>query len=212
MSDFGREIKKLRTRLGLTQAEFAKLLDCSRSYLRDIETGRTSPSRNFIRKVGARYGVRAIGYMFPIEAQAEMAMLARARHEFIYIFAFYDNELTSVTNTIRKHFANRVTVFADLSTTKTANAVLREITNRSGNSDKLLAYYEEHISQQDGIIILTGVSKSKYKDMHMLLRTLVKSTYTATLFVIDKPCFLEKNISWFDDYFVPLFYCHIHTI
>lgn len=59
MSTPGERLLHFRKQMKLTQAEFAKALGVSRSYVLNIETGRNEPSREFLRKLHDAFGVSA---------------------------------------------------------------------------------------------------------------------------------------------------------
>ncbi|OQO71179.1 hypothetical protein BH747_04110 [Enterococcus villorum] len=57
MTEVGDNIKILRQSLNLTQAEFAKKMGISRSYLGDLENNRRNPSTETIKKLSKKTGI-----------------------------------------------------------------------------------------------------------------------------------------------------------
>jgi len=57
-SQFGRRLKSLRKRKGLTQQELAQIAGCARGYISSLETGSFSPSMRILRQVSAALNVQ----------------------------------------------------------------------------------------------------------------------------------------------------------
>jgi putative transcriptional regulator len=51
------QVAEIRRRLGLSQDNFAKEIGFSRSYVGDIESGRTEPSRHLLLAIKDRFGI-----------------------------------------------------------------------------------------------------------------------------------------------------------
>lgn len=56
-NDIGQRIRKLRTDLGMKQADFVAALDISRSYLSKIESGTEQPGRELLLKIAQEYNL-----------------------------------------------------------------------------------------------------------------------------------------------------------
>ena len=64
MNISGKQIFNLRKKKGLTQAEFAEKIGFSQSYLKDIELGRSEPSRNILKSVSTVFNISTDWILF----------------------------------------------------------------------------------------------------------------------------------------------------
>jgi len=57
--DFGAAVRRLRTRLGVSQEEFAGRVDIHRTYIGGIERGERNPTLTMIKRIAAALNVSA---------------------------------------------------------------------------------------------------------------------------------------------------------
>src|SRR3990172_6059106 len=89
------QMARLRSFLGLSQEEFAKSIDYSRSYVKDIESGRVKPSRGFLEAVRSKYGLSIDALFSNLGRQIidglNVISITPSNKGFIYLYDFTDN-------------------------------------------------------------------------------------------------------------------------
>jgi transcriptional regulator with XRE-family HTH domain len=81
MSELGSKIKKLREERGLTLRQLAKAVDCSPSFLSQVERGKVSPSITRLKHIANGLGVNIVDFFLPSSDAEPLVMRADERVE-----------------------------------------------------------------------------------------------------------------------------------
>ena len=227
MPRISKKLLDFRTDLRFTQEEFANKLGISRSYLKDIETGRVEPSRNFLEKIHLTFGL-SLDWLFGTSRVVELieANKKTPNPDLIFIFAFTQEGIEESEKRLRDTLSERNAIFIDAQG-KTITQVYREITASKGKGSELDEEINKMLLFQDIILVLKGMSLAKIPQSGQAIRgifkiiddyfpELVEKRYpklfkqdtrpTSSIIVLDYPSYLEKNMeSSFGYYAVPIY-------
>jgi len=196
------KITRLRSNLGISQAEFAKSIGYSRSYVKDIESGRVKPSRGFLEALSTMYGVSIDVLLSNFGKQVLSAVNANfisSEGGFIYLYDFTDTGLDMAeqkllnflndTNKKYKAIDGRKIKGIREFYTELFDLEKRGISYRSA----MRRHINEFINHLDFIILMRFSQSQIQKDMLRIYMWLFFSK-PRSLIVIDRPSYLEKNI------------------
>lgn len=116
MENSSKQISFLRSTLKLTQEAFGQNLGYSRSYVKDIESGRVKPSRAFLEAVNAKYGV-SIDSLLSSLGELIVNVLnripQRSDYGFIYLYDFTDAGLDEAETDLMEYLSNHSYTLVD---------------------------------------------------------------------------------------------------
>jgi len=225
MPNVSKKIKEIRTRENLSQEEFSKLLGYSKGYLADIETGRTRPSRKFLESIQINFGA-SIDWLLRENQILDLIEFNRTNEEsyIIFVYAFTQRGLDEAEVMLRDLLTGKRHLMIDASGVNSIYQLLRKIFNKDGNTDQLWKRLEGMILNDDIVLILKNMSLSKISKSGHLVRDIFKITDDAwerkwngaemahvekkpksSIIILDFPSYLEKNLTSFWYYAVPIY-------
>jgi len=192
------QIANLRFFLGMSQEDFAKSINYSRSYVKDVESGRVKPSRGFLEALKAKYGISIDAILSNLGTQIIAGLSARfltSERGFIYVYDFTDSGLDAAEQRLLeflsgkkfkiidgKKVKGKIDFFSQLSGLKQRGNVFKHFEHFTTTSDLeflvLKCFSESTIKKE-----MWGI----YRDLSRRMR--------GSLIVIDKPGYLEKYIA-----------------
>jgi len=209
MSDAAKQIEFLRSTLKLSQENFAKEIGFSRSYVRDIELGKTKPSRRFLEGVSKIFGVSADQFLTDL-GERIISILDKipsiSGDGFIYLYDFTDKGLQEAENQLLRFLSNFNYLLLDGKKIKSENHFLSLVTGKKGQSVKLWDLFRRSMfNSKYRFFVIKNYSLSGIKYKVPVLRGLSRiTTINGGIILIDKPCFLERNASSLYYYAYPI--------
>jgi len=208
MVNYAEYISFLRFTLKLTQDKFAKRMGYSRSYVKNIETGKVKPSRRFLEALNENYGVSIdslLGEMGDRVLKSLKRIPSLSGFGFVYIYDFTDSGLNEAEKQLLNFLQNRPFVFIDGKKIKSAKQLWETLTGESGSTRKLYEIFEAMCGDDYKYIIIKNFSLSGIREKAMELKWLAREIGPwGALIIIDKPSFLERNAE--------MFYYHAYPI
>jgi transcriptional regulator with XRE-family HTH domain len=194
------QIANIRSLLNISQEAFAKSIGYSRSYVKDIESGRVKPSRAFLEALTSKYGVSADAMLsgFGLQINAGLhANFLTSEGGFIYLYDFTDLGLDMAEQELIKFFVDTGKKFIIIDGREIKG--FREFFNKLSESQKLdrnlpfgVSFIQQCTWNLDFIVLkrfsessIKGKAWRIYIDLHSHCRP-------AGLIVLDKPSYLEK--------------------
>ena len=212
------KIKSVRVQKGLSQNKLAELIGFSQSYIADIESGRTPPSRNFLSALQIKTGVSLDWLM--MEHQVLELIEANKHTEnpnLIYVFAFTAEGLDESQEIFLDLLAGKNCLFVDAAGIRTPRRFLIKTLGKEGISHDLWEDLELMLLEQEVILIIKCMSISGIPSSGGMVRSIFKIMDDAwergafrhkmpksSLVLIDYPSYLEKNMT-FGFYAVPVY-------
>lgn len=221
---------KLRAQASLSREKFAKSLGYSKSYLTDIETGRTKPSRRFLEAVGRVCGV-SIDWLISDSKILDLIEANKKTSDprIIFVYSFTQRGLDDAEKTLRELLADRIYILADVSGAKTVPQFIKKILNEEGKTGDLWRKLENILLNEEIVLIIKNISLSKIPSSGYHIRsifkimddawdvegirkkiekgnhsTMVHKMPPSSLIVLDFPSYLEKNMKSFGYYACPI--------
>jgi transcriptional regulator with XRE-family HTH domain len=194
----------LRSHLGLSQEAFAKSISYSRSYVKDIESGRVKPSRAFLEALSSKYGVSIDALLSNLGTQILAGLNAHfltSEGGFIYLYDFTNSGLDIAEKKLLKFLNDTGKKYKVMDGRKIKG--IREFYSELFGWKKQGVSYrpptQNDISTYTGdldFIILKRFSESPIqRQMWGIYRGLFYYM-RGSLIVIDKPSHLEKYIEY----------------
>lgn len=226
MLNLSEKIKTIRLNKNLSQDKFAKLLGFSKGYLADIETGRTSPSRNFLNALEFNAGISIESLL------KENQILNTIEHNIdqknpyiIFLFAFIREGLDYISDMLLNLIKDKTYILIDASNL-TQKQLLQKISGDDSPINKLVDLLQYRLVSEELILIIKNLSLSKIPNSGALVRSIFKimddfdpSLYKrrfpdivfqhehtrSSLIIIDTPSYLEKNMKFIGYYTIPIY-------
>lgn len=219
-------IKKTRKKLKISQEKFAKKIGYSRSYVRDVESGKAQPSRSFLEKMSMEFNV-SVDSLLNIDPLLTVIDQYRDS-EYIaipYFFGFTQSELDDIEEDLKSSLVDRNVVFVDGSICDTPTKLIQAIMQEKGSRYELFRKLQEKLANENTelLIVIKKLSKSKLTKKTEYITDIFKTMYDACdfkksgtqeymirkklkscLILIDFPSFLEKYHSKIGLYTVPV--------
>lgn len=214
MDEVAIKIKEIRLKNNLSQEKFAKSLGFSKSYIADIETGRTNVSRNLLEAVLKQYGTSAD---WLLTRNKILFFLNTARAGLFFVYGFTQREIDRCEASIIQLFKDKDYMLIDALGMKSANQLLRAILNKSGWTGRLFKELNQRFLTSELIMIIKNLSRSKIPQSGFLIGSIFKSAFDSkriyseklnisdknkiplsAVIILDYASFLEKNINFLD--------------
>jgi transcriptional regulator with XRE-family HTH domain len=212
-----KKISFLRSSLNLTQNEFGKKIGYSRSYVKDIESGRVKPSRGFLEAVSLNFGISMDSLMSDLGGKIVRAiytiseLIGKHKGGFIYLYDFTDAGLKKAEEELLKFLKDFEYKIIECKEIRSANQFLSILTGEKGNTHELWKIFQKRSYaprdfKKAEFLVLKNFSLSRIKSYAEIFRDLSEELFLSngSLIVIDKPCFLEKNSDRFYYYAYPI--------
>lgn len=220
MENSSKQISFLRSTLKLTQEAFGQSVGYSRSYVKDIESGRVKPSRAFLEAVNAKHGISIdslLSSLGELIVNIINRIPQRSDYGFIYLYDFTDEGLNEAETELMKYLSNHSYSLIDGRDIKTERELYARLANQDKNIkiEKLwkkswnLFINNMHNRNRFHFIVLKHFSSSPLnkREVAVIYRHIAYNiNYIGALIVIDKPCFLEKYSNLLYYYAYPIHY------
>jgi transcriptional regulator with XRE-family HTH domain len=218
------KIKLLRKREQLSQMEFAERLGVSRSYIANIESTRTQPSRNLIEAIWKEFGASPEWLLYENRILDLIEINRRFLHLStpIFIYSFTQEDLNQAPIMLREILKHENYKLIDASGVTTSTGLLKKITNRTGYGDVLWDELKRLLLGEQLILILKNMSLSKIPRSGDFISSIDSFMYDyekgfddiylpngyrpGFLIILDYPSYLEKNMDSFGIHVVPIRY------
>ena len=193
----GERIVRLRKKLKLTQREFAEKIGYSRSYLRDIETGKTKASRRFLEAIHGSMGISFDKLVVEgLGNEIDCIVMAEGFESyFIFLYAFTNEGLVEAEEKLMKFLSDTEHIIVDAEKTNTYLGLLSFLVGEKCNGNNVYARYDDFCLEKDRFLVIKNLSTSKIRGKGLSLRELVKNSFGQVVIILDKPSFLEKYAS-----------------
>jgi len=192
------QIAYLRSSLDISQEEFAKSVGYSRSYVKDLESGRVKPSRAFLEALRAKYGISIDALLNNLGSQIVAGLNAHfltSDRGFIYLYDFTDSGLDAAEQKLLEFLDGKKFKIIDGRKVKSRLAFFSELSGMEGHHD-FHKHFEHLRSTSDyDFIVLKRFSESPMKNLMWGIYRDIARYVPSSLIVIDKPSYLEKNIN-----------------
>lgn len=219
------KILEIRVDSNLSRERFAKSLGYSKSYVADIETGRTKPSRRFLEKISSVRGV-SIDWLLSESTILDLIEANKITEDpdLIFTYAFTQKGIDRAEKYLKELLANKKFIFIDASGIKSLYQFLKKLINTDGNSGQLWYKLEDIMLNQEVVLIIKNISLSKIYRSGYFIKDIFKIMDDAwevnksgddvelehrmppsTLIILDFPSYLEKNMDTFGYYAVPIY-------
>jgi len=178
----------------LTQEEFANLLGYSRSYVKDIESGRSKASRRFLEAFCDQFSFSLETILTSgFEDYIDYVVTTTDEEYFIFIWAFTDEELRAGEVNLNHYLSRKDHITIDANNLKTYPNLLSQIMGDIKPQGQVQKRYKQFcLEGKHSFILLKNLSRSKIPQKGLNLRKLIESSVHQTVIVLDKPSFLEK--------------------
>ena len=219
-------IVALRQSQGLTQESFGDVIGYSRTYISDIEMGKTPPSRRFLEAVSKKFGVSIDGLL----ANSKILELIDYNKgtddpQIIFCYAFSQEGLREYEDYLKELLEPEKTRFVDASVFKTATEFLNAIADSAAKSPgKAYDKVRDLVLTEDLRLVLKGLSTSRVSKAVNLVYDIFKTMDDAwlkqikaqpggeevlrpvksSIIILDYPSFLENNYKLLGYYSVPV--------
>lgn len=209
MSKAAIQIEFLRSTLKLSQESFAKKIGFSRSYVRDIELGKAKPSRRFLEEVSKNFGVSADLFLTDL-GERIISILDKipsiSGEGFIYLYDYTDKGLQEAENQLIRFLSNFNYLLLDGKEIKSENHFFSLLTGEKGQLVRLWDLFKESVLNNEyKFFVIKNFSLSGVKYKVPVLRGFFRITaMNGATILIDKPCFLERNVSSLYYYAYPI--------
>lgn len=226
------KILEIRVDLNLSREKFAKSLGYSKSYVADIETGRTKPSRRFLEKISSVCGV-SIDWLL---SESTILALIEANKitenpDLIFTYAFTQKGIDGAEKRLKEILADRNYLLVDARGVKSTAQFMKRIYNKENDPRKIKIQLWERLEYamlyDEVVLIVKNLSLSEISDSGDLIRsifkimddawdkeaskkakTLITLNTQSSLIVLDFPSYLEKNVGSFGYYAIPIYMGH----
>ena len=220
MSNLSEKIISVRNSKKLSQNKFAISIGYSQSYLADIESGRTRPSRKFLEEVNRKYGI-SIDWLVSDNIILNLIEANRDTEDpnILFIYAFTQQGIDETELMLRDLLLNKKYMFLDATDTKSSLQFLKRLFNQEkGVGRTLWAQLMNILLNEDMILIVKYISLSKISHSGSFMRKIFKITDDAfdfeasleaktqsSLIILDFPSYLERNMKTFGYYAIPIY-------
>ncbi|MBW2606382.1 MAG: helix-turn-helix transcriptional regulator [Deltaproteobacteria bacterium] len=229
MKNLSEKIIHIRAQANLSRDKFAKTLEYSKSYITDIETGRTKPSRRLLEAISRVYSV-SIDWLLSDSYIIDLIEDNKNTENpnIIFIYAFTQKGIDDAEIMLKELLEEKKFIFVDASGLKTYVQFLKKLFNRKDYtgqiSDKLLDQLKDMMLNEKIILIIKNMSLSKITRSGGHIRDIFKIMDDSwdvegarkggqwrhlkpqsSLIILDFPSYLEKNINTFGYYAVPIY-------
>ena len=194
MSTSRAQIINLRKSNKLTQEQFAQQLGYSRSYVNDIESGRSEASRRFLEAVIKKFGVSLDSLVVNgFEDWIDYIVCCTEEDYFVFIWGFIEEELRKAEDDVIDYLGDKKHVVIDAQHIKTYNEMISAIIGKKISKGRAQEQYEQFcLNQEFFFILIKNLSGSKIPQKGRNLQKLLSPSISQHVIVIDKPSFLEK--------------------
>ena len=229
MDNIAEKIIVIRRNKGLSQEAFAKSLGYSRSYLANIESGKSLPSRRFLEAMQRYCGI-PIDWLFTESLINDIldANKDTPNPSLIFVYAFTQEGIDESEIKLKAMLSGRRSLFVDASSLKTYRQLYMTIIGEKDSEQKLYYKMERLLAAEDIVLVIKNMSTSKISNAGAIIRELFKliddyHIYTkeavikrwpeqkilhefaqSSLIVLDYPSFMENNMQ-FGYYAVPIY-------
>ena len=219
-------IGQYRTNLGLTQAEFAKKIGYSRSYLAEIESGKVRPSRNFLETVSKVFNI-SIDALITDSRIIDVIDANRGTEDpdIIFLFAFTQDGIDGIEKLLRTLLKDRKLIIVDARSMKTWTQLLKKILSKEGEGRGASELHDELkailLSESIMLVIknlsLSSLPKSEIgyyiRDVFKILddawelkdKKIGHKKPNSSLILLDFPSLLEKYYREIGYYTIPVY-------
>jgi transcriptional regulator with XRE-family HTH domain len=225
MEHVSRKIKNIRLKENLSQDAFSKILNYSKGYLADIETGRTKPSRKFLESIQLNFGVSLDWLLSESQILDLIAYNQTSQEPYIlFIYAFTQRGLDEAEIMLLDLLQDMQHMMIDASGVTSKYHLLKNILHEEGNTAQLWKRLKNTFMRDNTVMTVKGLSLSKIPRSGRLVQDIFKITDTVnennwhesetvpgkdiqrpSLIVLDFPSYLEKNLDSFWYYSVPIY-------
>lgn len=193
----GDRVVQLRVSRGMTQQQFAERIGYSRSYLRDIETGKVGASQRFVQAVIEKFGV-TLGWLNEsrLEDWISESVLNAAEsdeHFFIVLYVFNQAEMGIGEEKLAEYLRSFDHVAIDASQIGTQSGLLSALMGTDYKGKGIFTRYRDYCDQKEFFyVLIKNLSQSKIVNPYEMLSRLVKSSKNHMVILLDKGSFLEQ--------------------
>jgi len=210
MSKTSEVIKKLRKDNGLTQAQLGEKIGYSRSYVKDVESGRTEASRSFLVKVSEIFDISVSALL---GSNPILRLIDGNRDKeapFIpFLMGFSKDEVDLIEYQLKDLFKERQAIFIDAAEYRNATQLYNAIAQTDKSKSKAYAEIESMIldDEKEMMIVIKNLAQSKIlnkgqciMDLFQILGASSKGVVSKSCFIlVDFPNLLERNLKEFGD-------------
>ena len=220
-------IQKLRKDNGLTQAQLGEKIGYSRSYVKDVESGRTEASRRFLVNMSEAFNI-SINSLLNVDPILKLIDQNRGHENpgIPFLMGFTQDEIDKIESYLKEILADKEVLFVDGALCNSVIQLLTAMTGEKGNRWVLFQKLEKRLLNPNSEIMLVvkNLSQSKMKnknkaghlrDVFKILddawvpdedrKNLVHLKPKSCLIVIDFPSFLESSYSDIGHYAIPIY-------
>ncbi len=193
-------------RLKMSQEAFARSLGYSRSYIKDIESGRVKPSRAFLEALTSKYGLSVDSILGNFCKQIQAAFntsYLNFERGFVYLYDFTDKGLEIAEEILLKCFsdAGKTYKILDGRRIKGQREFWNELLDLKKNGESFYRMPDadkiKQCTKNLDFVVLKGFSEFPLKHRVCDIYIAIYYCIEGHLIVIDKPSWLEKNIRRF---------------
>jgi len=211
-----KKIKEIRAALHISQRRLAKLLGYSKSYIANVESGRTTPSSRLLEALQRVCGV-SLDWLLAENRILDMINYDKEwkRPYIIYLFAFTEDGLFLIERMVTNLFAERKVLIVDALGVGTRRQLLQKIMRTEGRFPELWREFLRLLTHNEVILIIKNMSLSKIPGHADFIKKIFDIIYTtwrhaekesggsktkkrgSSFILIDYPSFLEKHMQNF---------------
>ncbi|MFZ4437106.1 MAG: helix-turn-helix domain-containing protein [Syntrophales bacterium] len=191
------QIAKLRSFLGISQNDFAKSINYSRSYVKDIESGRVKPSRGFLEALRSKYGVSIDALLSNLGVQIIAGLNAHfltSDKGFIYLYDFTDSGLDAAEQKLLEFLNGKKFKIVDGRKVSGRLELFAELSGSKERADSEKHFRHFVTTGNNDFIVLKRFSESPIKSQVWGIYRDMARYMQGSLIVLDKPAYLEKYI------------------
>lgn len=223
----GKKILEFRLKKKLTRQEFANIINYSVSYLKDIESEKVKPSRNFLESI-KKYFYISIDSLLSGSFIMETIDANRSTENprIIFLYAFTQEKLFSTEKHLIGLMKNRRLIMIDATSMTSGKQLYTEILDKDKFTSELPRELGNLLNDNEIMLVIKNMSLSKIpkKDKGSHIRDIFKSMDDAwystkegneiilkhkepksALILLDFPSFLEKYYNDIGYYTIPIF-------
>lgn len=221
-------IKKTRAKSKLTQEQFGEKIGFSRSYVRDVESGKVEASRRFLEAMSLNFGISVDAFLSTDQILRIIDGSRGTENPNIpFLMGFTQKEIDRIEGYLKDELLkDRDTIFVDAKGCNSSARFYRAILNEPGNQPDLVQKLKNILLNNDSEIMLViknlSLSKMQHKGSHVRdIFKIMDDAWEASrgedpiimphkepkscLILIDFPNFLEKNYDDIGYYTIPIY-------
>lgn len=205
MVDLNEKILQFRKKLKLTQKEFADRIGYSRTYLSDIEVGKTHASMRFVNSVTKEFGItyqelkgNELGEWID---NVSLWAVEDGQFPLLFVYGFFSTELAIGEDELNEFFKEKPDfiehVMVNAKEINSVSELVQAITGENCKAGDAYKAFSKFCQNQDDLlyICINSISKSRIRSKGAVLQRLLdvaRDSPGLALIVLDKASFVEE--------------------